>query len=339
MSANTYLQDALIRHQVYLQRYAGGVNKELSELITRLGGEVEQAVNRRPYDEGYSGLWIRQVRADLNRIASEIDISGVIEGSLEPLAAQEAAYMERLLDSTTVVEIARTSPERIYALVSAEPLLLHATTGAITRATMAELVNRFTAKVPRDVLNRVQYGIVTGESVRDIARDVNRLVTTRHRRQAEALVRTLVNHVGDQSRQFAAHANAHLLPVKRWLSTLDRRTTLICYRLDGELFRIGEGPRPPIHWNCRSILVPEVHERYGLSGLVGTRPAKGDDGVLQVRGDTRAAAWLRRQSAEFQDDVLGPTRGKLFRSGRYSMDNFVDYSGKIFTLSELREAA
>jgi hypothetical protein len=45
--------------------------------------------------------------------------------------------------------------------------------------------------------------------------------------------------------------------------------------------------------------------------------------------------WLKKKSPAFQDDVLGPTRGKLFREGM-PLDRFVDQSGKEYTLAQLR---
>ena len=45
--------------------------------------------------------------------------------------------------------------------------------------------------------------------------------------------------------------------------------------------------------------------------------------------------WLKKKSPAFQDDVLGPTRGKLFREGM-TLDRFVDQSGKEYTLKQLR---
>jgi hypothetical protein len=45
--------------------------------------------------------------------------------------------------------------------------------------------------------------------------------------------------------------------------------------------------------------------------------------------------WLKKKSAAFQDEILGPTRGKLFREG-LSLDRFVDQSGKEYTLKQLR---
>jgi ADP-ribosyltransferase exoenzyme/Phage Mu protein F like protein len=55
-------------------------------------------------------------------------------------------------------------------------------------------------------------------------------------------------------------------------------------------------------------------------------------------GTTRASEtydeWLRRQSKEFQDEVLGPARGQKFREGMV-IDQFVDDSGKTLTLEQL----
>jgi SPP1 gp7 family putative phage head morphogenesis protein len=37
---------------------------------------------------------------------------------------------------------------------------------------------------------------------------------------------------------------------------LDGRTTVICAGLHGKKFRAGTEPTPPMHWNCRSVLLP-----------------------------------------------------------------------------------
>ncbi len=39
----------------------------------------------------------------------------------------------------------------------------------------------------------------------------------------------------------------------------------------------------------------------------------------------------------FQDEVLGPTRGRLFRSGELDLKGFVDNSGQRLTLRNLYE--
>lgn len=57
----------------------------------------------------------------------------------------------------------------------------------------------------------------------------------------------------------------------------------------------------------------------------------------QVPADTTYGQWLKRQSAARQDDVLGPTRGALFRRGGLTIDKFADERGRELTLAELRE--
>jgi len=46
--------------------------------------------------------------------------------------------------------------------------------------------------------------------------------------------------------------------------------------------------------------------------------------------------WLRKQPVGFQDDVLGKTKGKLFRKGEIHLDQFIDINGDELTLDELR---
>ena len=61
----------------------------------------------------------------------------------------------------------------------------------------------------------------------------------------------------------------------------------------------------------------------------------------RVPAVTTYQEWLTRQSVEFQDDVLGRSRGLLFRRGGLTLSKFVDVRGKTITLQNLarREAA
>jgi len=45
--------------------------------------------------------------------------------------------------------------------------------------------------------------------------------------------------------------------------------------------------------------------------------------------------WLKRQPAAVQDEVLGPTRGRLYREGKVKIDRF-SVDGRRLTLEELR---
>lgn len=64
--------------------------------------------------------------------------------------------------------------------------------------------------------------------------------------------------------------------------------------------------------------------RKRMRELTGSTPAK-----------TTYQQWLGGQSAGFQNEILGPTRGKLFRKGGLKLDKFVELDGTELTLAQL----
>ena len=99
---------------------------------------------------------------------------------------------------------------------------------------------------------------------------------------------------------------------------------------DGEVFPIDEGPRPPAHFNCRSVMVPVLDGEK----VEGMRPAVTADSIGTVPATTTYDEWLRQQPASFQDEVLGPGKAELFRKGE-TLDKFVDAAGKPIPLKDL----
>jgi SPP1 gp7 family putative phage head morphogenesis protein len=192
---------------------------------------------------------------------------------------------------------------------------------------------------------------------------------------ATRLVRTALNHTTNQAREVFWSENSDGISGLRWTAVLDSRTSIICSSRDGTIYPIGRGPRPPAHPNCRSIMTPVVDGEAMLGNrpfVLGeemtvtrfrqmARDRAGEtrwrnmDRAARNRATDRArAAWaaenigsvpaettyqqfLRRQSAAFQDGVLGPTKGALFRRGKLSLDEFVDETGRTLTLEELQE--
>lgn len=195
------------------------------------------------------------------------------------------------------------------------------------------------------------------------------------RRDATAVVRTAVNHISNTARGYVWDANEDIISARVWSSTLDGRTSPVCRARDGHGAAVGNNPlpagipplvpkdaRPPAHMNCRSTMIAYID---GV-GLVGRRPTVTDTRtrnkrevdfrriarqtgrpIQEVRADWARRAvggvpasttyqdFLGRQSATFQDEVLGRTRGRLFRQGGLTLDQFVDRSGSELTLAQL----
>jgi len=199
-------------------------------------------------------------------------------------------------------------------------------------------------------------------------------VTKTSRRQAAAVTRTAINHIGNAVRREFYLENENLFSWELYVATLDSRTTPICRSLDGNRYEIGKGPIPPLHWLCRSLriailddqvlgerpanpttekmLVGEFKAQNGITkpGSLRRHLPHGTKGQFDKFARTRKrqligrtpsqvtySEWLKGQSASFQDDVLGPTRGRLFRSGQLTLDKFIDRAGKPLTLEELAD--
>lgn len=196
------------------------------------------------------------------------------------------------------------------------------------------------------------------------------------RRQADAVTRTAVNAIANQARREFYLENDELFQEELYTATLDSRTTPICMSLDGTRYRVGDGPYPPQHIRCRSLRVAildgdalgrrparrftEQQLLREYAGREGIRPPstraalpRGHKGtfdqfrgarIRELTGTVPAKVsyqeWLGRQSAAFQDDVLGKTKGRLFRRGNLTLDRFVNRRGDELSLSELarREA-
>ena len=155
-------------------------------------------------------------------------------------------------------------------------------------------------------------------------------------RQAKTIVRTTVQHAAMQGKAEFASDNADIIKGEKWLSTLDGRTSSQCRSLDGTIFELGKGVRPPLHHNCRSTILIVLKDEYAGRGNIDKRASK--DGLVE---NQTYYSWLNKQPKEFQDDVLGETRGKLLRSGGLSADKFaalqLDRNFKPLTLAEMKQ--
>jgi hypothetical protein len=194
------------------------------------------------------------------------------------------------------------------------------------------------------------------------------------RRDAAAIARTVSSGIGNEGRRELILANEDIVQQEVFVATLDSRTTPLCQSLDGNRYKPGEGPRLPLHFGERSTYAPvidgdligarpmkpyteqslvrEYARENGLDGRLRRRRSlpRGHKGTFdawqrqrvrelvgRVPAKTTYAEFLSRQSAAVQDDILGATRGALFRRGGLTLDKFVDPTGRRLSLAELAE--
>lgn len=146
------------------------------------------------------------------------------------------------------------------------------------------------------------------------------------RHQAVALARTSAASVGNSARFAVFESNLDVIQEYVHLSRLDGRTSQPCILRAGKRWdaatREPIGHKlpfqpPPIHMNCRSVLVVRV---------------RGGDLPTNQNGE----AWFKALSPGEQDVLFGRSRAELYRSGDIDLRQLFDQTGRPVPLSALR---
>lgn len=292
--------------------------------------------------------------------------------TLQDFAREEVRFLKAGFEASIPVVAEATLPDAstLRSLVREQPFqgrLLKEWSNNIRRADLRRIEDQIKIGVVQGEGSDVIARRVVG-TARLRGRD-GVLQITRH--NAQAITRTAVNHFSNAARQEFLEENREFFTREVYTATLDSRTTPICSSLDGERFEIGKGPMPPLHIQCRSLrvavlddellgsrpmkpvtermLLREFSEQRGIrapgrrAGL--PRGTKGEfdrfarqrtrELVGKIPAKTTYQEWLRTQSTEFQNDVLGPTKAKLFREGRLTLKKFVNRAGDEIPLRDL----
>ena len=334
MSSNTALIDAATRHQIFVQLYAAGRETEAAEAIESL---IEQVAGRLAGNEltGLSRARQQEILMDLRLLADQLNDSiadKIIQEAIE-FAEYEAEFSKTMFDNTVRTSAVLPSMAQLESSIFTSIMNVAPRQGY----TIRDALKMFGTKKSEQIVQTIRDGIALGDANGTIQTAVKNLAPIQ-KSQAATIVRTVANHVSVQARDVVMRENKDIFTGYEWVSTLDARTSLICMNRDGLVYPFApESPKPPAHFGCRSTIIPVVDPRYDLaSAVTGKRPAVGAGGAKQVLATTTYEQWLKRQPASFQDTVLGPSRGKLFRNGDLSIGRFVDSQGRTLTLDELR---
>jgi SPP1 gp7 family putative phage head morphogenesis protein len=334
MSANDYLLDAGIKHQIYVQRYAGGQVKDLvkylddaqAEILSKLDGVDTLAESRslqRKLDQ------ITALQSD----ALEKLSKGITDNAAD-FAEYEAEFAVKTMNTAAAASVTLPASEQLRALVTQAPMQLAISGKAgstVQSLTLGQAATQFSKDKAAEITRTIQRGMVEGSTVQSLTRQIAS-VTNKHKRQAEALVRTSVNHISSEARSAVNRANDDILKGEEYVSVLDGRTTIGCAALDGKILGFEEPPFTPRHWNCRSLRVPVLQDRFQEEGLDGTRASM--DGPVSAK--RTYSGWLKGQSKDFRVQVLGKERAALFDAGKLSLDDFVDANGNPISLKQLQ---
>lgn len=333
MSTRQYLTDAATRHQIFLQRYGGGQSKEAVKVLMQLRRSINARLSQEPTI--FQRQRLETVLADIEALSMEAfrNISTkTVKGAVD-LASAEASFSTQLFNKATV--------EASFNLPASEQLVTAVMTSQMkvninSAVTITDALDNFSKKKTAQIMRIISDGVSLGETTPVISKNVGTVINTLQRRQLDTLVRTITNNTSAIARDQVYAVNDDIMEGYQWIATLDNRTTMICGSRDNVIYYNPTDPKPPAHWGCRSTTIPIIKPEFDVgSKLHGKRPAKGAAGTTQVSGRTSYGSWLKKQPIEFVDEALGVERSRLFRSGKISIDGFVDPTGRVYTLKQL----
>ncbi len=342
MHAPSYT-DLAIRRQAMLERIKTAQVKDYLADIKGIESLIRQTLAA--LDEDVSELSytrLNKLIAGLQKDQAEIFRAAHDAFIIQAADISALAASQEILDLKKTVDLGSTklksfTKKEVFAKVIKQPLM---TEGEL----LSPWIKKYSAKEITRVSGVIRSGHAQGKTNQELVRQI--MGTKSHnykngildvsRRHASTVVRTSVQHVSSAARQEVWKSNSRVIKSYEFLATLDRKTSRQCKVLDGQEFKFGEGPIPPIHPNCRSTTVPILDDKYKFLTEGETR--SGESGP--VPAEQSYYQWLNGQSKQAQIDALGPTRAKLFRDGGMSADRFrelqFDTTFSPLTLDQMR---
>jgi hypothetical protein len=130
-------------------------------------------------------------------------------------------------------------------------------------------------------------------------------------RNAEGLIHSAVHAVASTVRLETAKRHPEFFRAIMHLSVLDQRTTVLCRSRANRLFALDGTPIghtlpfrvPPLHWRCRSHLVPVMHPYADLPARIQRRVREEDFPARPAR-EPDLAAWLALHGLTRNDDPM-----------------------------------
>lgn len=334
----------IVQHMVSLRGYEAGLQQKIAGLLNRAMREITSLLTTSyadltQYQRTRLAEALKQFEAILGKSYSQVIALSTKE--LQTLAMIEGRYTANVVTALTAnagvaYDTAQLTAAQLKAIAQFP----------VNGAKAGEWWATQGANAAFQVRRNIQLGLLRGETTPQIAR---RLLSTESggavggvagmvERNAMTLVRTSITAISNEAQfQSLSAQDPKVTDSYQFVATLDDRTTIQCASLDGQIFRYDDesAPRPPLHPNCRSTIVAVVNWEE-----LGVKPPE-DIVALQrasMNGPTSYqtySGWLRKQDAATQDDVLGATRGRLFRSGDVSLRDLVNSRNEPLTLDQL----
>lgn len=357
-TVNEIIQDESVAHAVSLQQYSLGVVRKIIATLNRSDARLmvalAEALDRMPA-ESFTVERLESLLASVREVnaAAYAQVAQELGKELKDLASYELNWQYQLFQTTIPAPvqvhfpIAQVTVEQAYAAAMSRPFQ-----GRLLRDWAASIESDRLAKVR----NAVRQGYMEGKTVAQIVSEIRGTRANnyadgflqRPRKDLETVVRTAISHTAATARQEFTSANSDIIKAERWVSTLDTKTSAQC-RIRDQLQYTAETHKPighripwlqgpgKLHFNCRSTSSPVTKSWRELGIPIDEMtPSQRASMDGQVPADQDYNQWLSKQSDARIEQVLGPERFKLYKSGGIELDDFYSPTGQWYTIEQLQ---
>lgn len=309
VNKNRRLFDMLFRHQVYLEGVKTNFTGDYRKMLTLLYGAFASFLARQRYQNldqftlGELNNFIRLFQLQQGHFYAQY--TQQLISLLKEFVKVDSKVTHSIF---AAVGAKRTRPSifpgvdepaKLYAEIVAEPVPANGLLVDDQIATFAvTAMNHFSALI--------RQGYANGWTAQELLTTLNGDRSTGTKGLFDrltvgnsAMIAAIMQHLSSGVQ--AAIASA-MFQKYQWVSILDSQTTLVCRSRNGVIYIYGDGPLPPAHWGCRSKPVPEMGEGYEVPKTY--------------------YEWLKVQPDSFQNDILGPVKAALLRSGNVVASDF-----------------
>ena len=277
----TALADPTLRHAVLVEGLKTSQAKKFAPYLV----EMERALRERLTREGLSEFQTDRLEGML------ADIEAILAGVLGRFTKQLQLDLREFAEFEPIAVAKTYETVGLSITVPLQGIAAHAAFSKPLQAGKGKLLKSFLddfSKAEIDRLSgRIRLGVMQGETVSQMVTALRGTKAGNYadgllaisRRNAEAIVRTSVAHVGAVARQETYAANADIFGGETWDATLDVRTCMSCQSLDSRKFDLGKGPVEPLHVNC----LPADARVLSRSGITGVSKRWFDGKMVVIR--------------------------------------------------------
>lgn len=335
------LRDLSLIQQVMVERLKAGYEKAFAPDLAELKAKYRTLILSHDV-ENFGDV----SRKDLNMILAKMDAAHVetLGAGLDdfmkgmPELAGEIASMEAAAIGSVIVgtvEIQAAEAAVAYAAALAKPIQ---STGNF----MVDFVKGWPAKDVEHINGAVRNAWGSGKTLMQTVREVGLQLDGKSRDDLGMVIATATQNVATHARFETYARNPKVVKSFQWLSTLDRRTCLLCQPRDLQIFDLDYEPKPgKVHFRCRCSSSPVLDKKYDFLREGETRASGGPSRTGQVPANEDYYTWIKSQPKDYQELALGVRRSQLLRDGGLTASKFRELNiGRDFepmTLAEMRE--